>query len=314
MRLFFLLLFGSLLILVQSYCTKDRTGYLKVRKGDHLILIGNNLCSRMMNFGHFETGVQLLFADSMLTIRNLCDGGDTPGFRPHPGRKDPWPFPGADKFQSELAKNTGSEGHFEYPDAWMTRLRADIIVAFFGYNESFNGPAGLENFKGELEAFIIHTLQQKYNGQSAPQLALVSPIAFQDLSAHFDLPNGKIENQNLSLYTEAMQEVALRHQVLFIDVFAPSRKWFSRGEPLTQDGFQLNDAGYAKLAQVLVPGLFGRKIPESMYQDPVKQAVLEKNWFWHNDYKIPNGVHVFGRRYDPFGPDNYPAELEKIVK
>lgn len=37
-----------------------------------------------------------------------------------------------------------------------------------------------------------------------------------------------------------------------------------------------------------------------------------KNWLWHNDYKIPNGVHVYGRRYDPFGPDNYPAELEKI--
>src|SRR5690606_13783058 len=33
---------------------------------------------------------------------------------------------------------------------------------------------------------------------------------------------------------------------------------------------------------------------------------------WHNDYKIPNGVHVFGRRYEPFGPDNYPAELQKI--
>ena len=37
-----------------------------------------------------------------------------------------------------------------------------------------------------------------------------------------------------------------------------------------------------------------------------------KNWFWHNDYKIPNGVHVFGRRYDPYGPDNYPFEINKI--
>ena len=39
---------------------------------------------------------------------------------------------------------------------------------------------------------------------------------------------------------------------------------------------------------------------------------MEKNWMWHNDYKIPNGVHVYGRRYNPFGPDNYPAEIEKI--
>ncbi len=33
---------------------------------------------------------------------------------------------------------------------------------------------------------------------------------------------------------------------------------------------------------------------------------------WHNDYKIPNGVHVYGRRYNPFGQDNYPAEIQKI--
>jgi mono/diheme cytochrome c family protein/glucose/arabinose dehydrogenase len=39
---------------------------------------------------------------------------------------------------------------------------------------------------------------------------------------------------------------------------------------------------------------------------------MEKNWMWHNDIKIPNGVHAYGRRFDPFGPDNYPAEIEKI--
>ncbi len=39
---------------------------------------------------------------------------------------------------------------------------------------------------------------------------------------------------------------------------------------------------------------------------------MDKNWFWHNDYKIPNGVHAWGRSYNPFGPDNYPHEIEKI--
>src|SRR5699024_11790207 len=48
------------------------------------------------------------------------------------------------------------------------------------------------------------------------------------------------------------------------------------------------------------------------HRELVHAAVKEKNWMWHNDFKIPNGVHVFGRRYDPFGPDNYPAEIQKI--
>src|SRR5690606_24229491 len=41
-------------------------------------------------------------------------------------------------------------------------------------------------------------------------------------------------------------------------------------------------------------------------------AVMEKNWMWLNDYKIPNSVHVYGRRYKPYGPDNFPAEIKKI--
>jgi hypothetical protein len=48
------------------------------------------------------------------------------------------------------------------------------------------------------------------------------------------------------------------------------------------------------------------------HRELVHEAVLEKNWLWHSDIKIPNGVHVYGRRFDPFGPDNYPAELVKI--
>ena len=136
----------------------------------------------MMNYGYFETEIQVRYPDSVLFIRNMCDGGDTPGFRPHAGRVSPWAFPGAEKFQTELATNSGSEGHFETPDQWLTRLKADVIIAFFGYSESFQGKAGLENYKAELDAFIKHTLSQMYNGKSTPQLAIVSPIAFEDLT------------------------------------------------------------------------------------------------------------------------------------
>ena len=42
-------------------------------------------------------------------------------------------------FRQELAHKSGSEGHFETEDQWLTRLKADIIIACFGYNESFRG-------------------------------------------------------------------------------------------------------------------------------------------------------------------------------
>ena len=47
-------------------------------------------------------------------------------------------------------------------------------------------------------------------------------------------------------------------------------------------------------------------------QEAVYKAVEDKNWYWLNDYQILNGVHVYGRRYKPYGNVNYPEEIEKI--
>ncbi len=287
---------------------------LDLKPGAHISLIGGNLGSRMIHYGHFDTEMHVRHPEKSLLIRNMCDGGDTPGFRPHPSRFSPWAFPGAEAFQTEYATNSESEGHFDSPDQWLTRLQTDIIVAFFGYSESFQGEAGLANYQAELEAFVKHTLSQQYNGRSAPQLVLVSPIAFEDLSDRYDLPNGVKENDNLLRYTKAMQAIAQQNKVLFVDAFTPSKQWYaSTAEPLTIDGAQLNEAGYQKFALLLVDKIFDNTPPKAeANRSLIRAAVLEKDWLWHNDFKVPNGVHVYGRRYAPFGPDNYPAEIEKI--
>jgi mono/diheme cytochrome c family protein/glucose/arabinose dehydrogenase len=102
--------------------------------------------------------------------------------------------------------------------------------------------------------------------------------------------------------------------VLFVDAFAPSKKWYDAAkDDLTIDGSQLNEEGYKKLSVLLADAIFGKVAPKAeANRELVLAAVKEKNWMWHDDYKIPNGVHVYGRRYNPFGPDNYPAEIEKI--
>src|SRR5680860_432495 len=145
---------------------------LKIKKQSHVVLIGNNLGSRMMNYGHFETEMHLRYPDDSLFIRNMSDPGDTPGFRPRAARDSPWAFPGAKKFflDTQLATESGSKGFFPSPDEWLEQLKADVIIAFFGYSESFRGEKRLQEYKAELDAFIKHTLNQKYNGERAPQL------------------------------------------------------------------------------------------------------------------------------------------------
>ena len=283
------------------------------QKGERIVFIGNGLAERDVYYNRLETELHLRYPDSELFVRNMGRPGDTPGFRPHPSRKSQWAFPGAEQFRPENKIHQG-QGFFPTPDQWLTHLKADTIVAFFGYNESFDGADRVANFQAELDAFVQHTLSKAYNGRTAPRLVLVSPIAYENQSTKRDLPNGDKENAALALYANAMEAVAKKHNLTFVDLFNPTKDLFNKAqEPLTTGGFIPNDLGYQKIADILATGLYGHQSHQSK-ADPalVHSAVKDKDWFWNNDYNILNGVHTHGRRYNPFGPQNYPDEVKKI--
>ena len=280
--------------------------------GERIVFIGNGLAERDVYYSRLETELHLRYPDRQLIIRNLGRPGDTPAFRPHPGRVSQWAFPGAEKFRPEFALHNG-KGFFPTPDQWLTHLKADTVIAFFGLNESFDGPARVANYEAELTAFAQHTLQQAYNGVAAPRLILVSPIAFENLSATRDLPDGKKENANLALYTAAMKRVATQLNLTFIDLFQPTLDRYGRtARSFTINGFAPTTTGYEELGRLLADGSFGAQ-PHSPEADPalVHAAVKEKDWLWNNDYNLVNGVHTHGQRYNPYGPQNYPDEIKK---
>jgi mono/diheme cytochrome c family protein/glucose/arabinose dehydrogenase len=281
-------------------------------RGERIVLIGNGLAERDVYYHRIETELALRYPEHELFFRNLGHVGDTPGFRPHPSRASQWAFPGAEKFHPELNVHKG-QGFFPTPDQWLTHLKADTIIAFFGYNESFDGPTKVANFEAELDAWVVHTLSKAYNGQAAPRVVLVSPVAYENQSALRDLPDGTKENANLQLYAAAIASVAKKHGLTFIDVFNPMQALYSLArQPLTTKGFIPNDDGYRHLARLLANGAFG---PQAIVSkaDPalVHGAVKQKDYFWNNDYNLVNGVHAYGRRYGPYGPQNYPDEVKK---
>jgi mono/diheme cytochrome c family protein/glucose/arabinose dehydrogenase len=275
-------------------------------------ILGNALGERMDLFGHFETVLQRRFPDRQITVRNLSSSGDTPGFRAHPARVTPWAFPGAEKFHPDKQTHHG-KGHYPTPDEWLTEVKADTILALFGFNESFDGPAHVDRFRAELAAFVDHTRSLAYNGKSAPRLVLVTPIAFEDRSTDFDLPDGQEANERLAAYAKAVLAVAAEKQVGAVDLFSLTRGWFAGGPPLTINGCHLSEAGDRRLAPELVAAIWGNAAPVSRapYED-VRQAVLDKTWIWQNDYHILNGVHVYGQRWKPYGNVNYPEEIAKL--
>lgn len=286
---------------------------LELVKNSRIGLIGGGLASRMNMHHHFETELQLRNPELDLYIRNWAKEGDTPAFRPHPSRGSHWVIPNGRELVKEEFRGGGGQGHYETPDQWLKRHSIDTVIGFFGFSESFDGMDRIDGYKAELRAFIKHTLSADYT-QNGPQLAIVSPAAFEDLSDQRDLPNGLVINSRLKAYAEAMEEVCKEEGILFVDAYSLTKGFYnSTEENLTANGHNLNDAGYEKLAPALADSLFGKQEikADKSARDKVFAAVKDKNRLWLLDYKIPNGVHVHGRRYQPFGNENYPDELKK---
>jgi mono/diheme cytochrome c family protein/glucose/arabinose dehydrogenase len=281
-------------------------------QGERIVLIGNGLAERDTWLSWLEPELHLRFPEKNLVFRNLGRSGDTPGFRPHPARPSQWAFPGAEKFNPDLQMHNG-KGFFSTPDQWLYHLKVDTIVAFFGYNESFGGRARLKDYEGELDAFVKHTLSKAYNDKVAPRLVLVSPIAFEDLSAGRDLPDGKTENANLKLYTAAMARVAKKHGLTFVNLFTRTQAYYAKSkQPFTINGFAPTEAGYQQIGKWLADAVYGAtKRRSKAGLQLVHAAVKEKDWLWNNDYNLVNGVHTHGQRYNPYGPQNYPDEVQK---
>jgi len=290
--------------------TSGLTAKIKLNKGDDICLVGAGMGSRMIHYGHFETEIYLRHPSLNLKIRNLCDEGNTPGFRPHPSRnqEEQYAFPGAKELiHDDLKANTKPKGHFPTPDQWLSNLHAEVVLCFFGFNSSFDGPGQVGRFKKELDAYLKHLNSMPF-GQSTPQIALISPTAVENVPGVTD---GRRQNRNLSIYTQAMRETAIANKVLFIDCFSPSQKWYRDGKRHTVDGALYNDHGYSKLAKFLADSIFTTSTIKETLRGSIHDLVMDKNFYWLNDFKVPNGVHVYGRRYNPFGPQNYPYEIEK---
>src|SRR5437879_5977390 len=173
-----------------------------IKQGDHICLIGNTLADRMQHDGWLETLLQTRFPKLQLMFRDLGFSGD------------------------ELTLRLRS-AMFGTPDEWLSKEKADVVFAFFGYNESFGGPAGLNKFKADIDAFVKHTLKEKYNGKSAPRLVLFSPIAHENLHDR-NLPDGSENNKRIELYTTAMAEVARTNHVPFVDLFKATRDLYGK--------------------------------------------------------------------------------------
>jgi glucose/arabinose dehydrogenase len=280
----------AIVLVLPPLRSADSAPRLELKKGDRVVLIGNTLIERMQYFGHFDTLLHSRFPNLDLVVRNLGWSADELTLRPR-------------------SQGFASHGH-ELKDH-----KPDVILAGFGFNESFAGKERLGKFETDLAEFIRVTTTTKYNGTSAPKLVLISPIAHENLG-NPDLPDGKADNENLKLYTAAMAKLAAKEHIPFVDLFTPTLELMkSARSHLTINGIHLNDHGDKVVAELIDKALFGPR-PATVKADleKLRTEVNERNLQFFYDYRAVNGCYIYGGRKTPFGVVNFPAEFAKLRK
>lgn len=278
-----------LLILALLFGGCSSEPLLEFEEGDRIAVVGNALPDRMQHDGYLETYLQAAHPGHGLVFRNLAFTGDEVHDRPR-----------------------AHEEGFGDPDSHLERVEASIVFGFFGYNESFDDDP--EAFAGHLTEWVDHTRSQRYDGEEPPRIVLFSPIAHEDLETH-NLPDGRENNRRLEAYTRAMAEVAEEKDVAFVDLFRPTRELYETSEePLTINGVHLGSAGNHEVARVIAEALLGSqpRIDEEDFE-ALREAVLEKNWHWHNRYRATGGNDVWGSRAELHGNgETLQHELEML--
>ncbi len=294
-----LLFAAGLLVAMRGAFAAPESSSLELKKGDHIAIVGNATPDRMQHSGYFETLLYAKFPEHDLVVRNLSASGD------------------------EVVTRHRSE-NFGSPDDWLKKVKADVVFGFFGFNESFQGEAGLSKFRQDLDAYVKHIRTTDFSGNGPARIVLFSPIA-NEKTPDPNLADPAPTNANLKLYSLAIAEVANANKVPFIDLLNPSAKLYTdaakAGKPLTINGFLLTPEGDRQVAPVMIQSLFGSPAPAGDFEK-LRAAVNEKSWQWHQRYRTVDGYNVYGGRSQmeyvsgPNGPKikNYKVMQEEMTQ
>src|SRR5688572_14760259 len=142
--------FGAIFAMIWALPERGRAADpFELRAKDHICIVGNTLAERMQYDGWLETLLHARFPKHDLVVRNLGFSGDEVTTRLRSknfGTPDEW-----------LRGHAAPIGGYQDNRLDGADTKVDVIFAFFGYNESYAGDAGLSAFEKQLGDWITHT-------------------------------------------------------------------------------------------------------------------------------------------------------------
>ncbi|MEM7375299.1 MAG: PVC-type heme-binding CxxCH protein [Bacteroidota bacterium] len=275
-----------ILLLLCAACSRSNKPFLE--EGDHLVILGNTFAEDFMRHNFFETLLYQNYPDLQIRVRNLGWSADEVGLRPRP---------------------------LNFPDLefHLKECKADAMLLCFGLNESYQGREGLAKFEAELLDFVVSLQTQQFNGETAPKIALLSPLAYEQVNQHMPEPEGI--NSNLVMYTDVMKKVAKELDIVFVDLFHPFQNMLEKEKKeLTTNGIHLSETGRIRVAELLAKKL---GFPKTKYgreerSAELRELIAEKNKYFFYSYRPSNSEYLVGRRRTWPGGQTLRAETDEI--
>jgi lysophospholipase L1-like esterase len=233
-----LLLGPALALLLPGPAGAQAVAPFTLKDGDRVVLLGSALVEHEQFHGYLETRLTSRFPEATVTFRNLGWSGDT-------------------------VRGTARTSGFQNPDGFarlLKEVRAQkptVVFVGYGTNESFAGPAGLPGFVQGMETLLDQLAPLK------ARVVLLSPTFHEDLGRPF--PDPAEHNRSLEQYTDALEALAGRRKLRFVNLFHPLLK-IKAADPRRQttNGLLPNQYGY---------WLIAREVERQLYSAPRTWAV-----------------------------------------
>ena len=232
---------------------------VNVQDHDVIALTGGSNMERTRFNGYLQTHLIAAKPAGQIKVRNFGWEGDTVF--------EQWRDAGA-------ASSTSS---WRQQREWRQQLRdagATVVLAQFGQMESLAGVAKLPQFIAAYEKLIAELAEE------GRRVALVAPVAFE----------GKLtaQNESLAAYTKAIRNLAAK---LGLNLIELDKEGENHGA-LTDNGYQLNDAGHRHIARRIAEGLGVAPVEN----EAVRREVLEMEWLWFDYWRPMNWAFLAGDR------------------
>ena len=272
-------------------------------EGDRVVFIGGTFIEREQSYSYLETLLRTYWPERKMIFRNLGWSGDNV-FGASRGY-----FEGADSGFARLAKT-------------VHEIKPTVIFIGYGMTESFEGEAGLANFRSGLERML-----DMLKDLNARETVLIAPIQHENLGP--PLPDPAEHNKWLRAYSKVIEKVAADRSMRFVDAFELAAAEHGKAH-LTDNGIHLTQDGYWRMARAICASLkvslrhewpvvpYGSTSPqlfsteESRTLEKIRLLFVQKNLQFFNQWRPANETYIFGFRAKEQGKNA--AEMPQFAK